>query len=211
MSYRQHLEEHHEMHNEDPSIDALVRAGVSSMTQCDRPCPFCHTEYENINDMHLHVAYHLERFSIFALPRSHHLDKDEDMNDGEARSNDANTQRNESLDEDDSTEKSSLEFESQPTRTESSAAHSVTAEEFLGQRTPSGGDETRFNNIPLENYQGKLYELCKDQYGCRYLQRKLEENNVKQTQAIFSEILPNIVELMTGAFHLTCPNVSTAG
>ena len=39
------------------------------------------------------------------------------------------------------------------------------------------GDEARFNNIPLENYHGKLYELCKDQHGCRYLQRKLEDGN----------------------------------
>jgi len=116
------------MANEDPSIEALVRAGVSSLTQCDRPCPFCHTEYENINDMHLHVAYHLERFSIFVLPRSHHLEKDEDKDDGEAASNDA--LQNKSLGGEDSTEKSSLAFESQPSRTEGLAAHSVTAEEL---------------------------------------------------------------------------------
>ena len=74
------------------------------------------------------------------------------------------------------------------------------------QRGSSGrrlhnGDEARFNNIPLENYRGKLYELCKDQHGCRYLQRKLEENNAEQTQAIFMETRPHIVELMTGISH----------
>ena len=69
-------------------------------------------------------------------------------------------------------------------------------------RRLNNGDEARFNNIPLENYQGKLYELCKDQHGCRYLQRKLEENNVDQTQAIFFETRPHIVELMTGMFDL---------
>jgi tetratricopeptide (TPR) repeat protein len=153
MSYRQHLEEYHEMHNGDPSIDTLVHAGVSSMTQSDRPCPFCYTEYENINDMHLHIAYHLERFSIFALPRSHHLDKDEDMNDGEAGSNDANTQRDQSLDEGDGTEKSSLAFKSQPSRNESSAAHSVTAEE-LRTDTHATGDQ---RELPMAN--GLLFAL----------------------------------------------------
>jgi hypothetical protein len=128
ISYRQHLEKHHKMANEDPSIEVLVRAGVSSLTQCDRPCPFCYTQYENINDMHLHVAYHLERLSIFALPRSHHLEKGEDTDDGEAASNHA-LQRNESLGGEDSAEKSSLAFESQPSRTESLTAHSMTAEE----------------------------------------------------------------------------------
>jgi hypothetical protein len=71
------------------------------------------------------------------------------------------------------------------------------------------GDEARFNNIPLENYQGKIYELCKDQHGCRYLQRKLEENNAEQTQAIFLETRPHIVELMTGKFY-PCPYVLIA-
>lgn len=65
-------------------------------------------------------------------------------------------------------------------------------------RRLQNGDEARFNNIPLEHYQGKLYDLCKDQHGCRYLQRKLEDGNAEQTQAIFLETRPHIVELMTG-------------
>ena len=68
-------------------------------------------------------------------------------------------------------------------------------------RRLQNGDEARFNNIPLENYQGKIYELCKDQHGCRYLQRKLEENNAEQIQAIFVETRPHIVELMTGSCY----------
>jgi len=126
------------MANEDPSIEVLVRAGISSLTQCDRPCPFCYTQYENINDMHLHVAYHLERLSIFALPKSHHLEKGEDTDDGEAASNNA-LQRNESLGGEDSAEKSSLAFESQPSRTESLAAHSMTPEEPRTGTQQQGG------------------------------------------------------------------------
>ena len=63
---------------------------------------------------------------------------------------------------------------------------------------PYGGDESRFNNMPLETYRGSLYELCKDQHGCRYLQRRLEEGNPEHIEAIFLEIRPHIIELMTG-------------
>ena len=76
-------------------------------------------------------------------------------------------------------------------------------------RRLQNGDEARFNNIPLEHYHGKLYELCKDQHGCRYLQRKLEDGNAEQTQAIFFETRPHIVELMTGKSTIsTKPNTS---
>lgn len=57
---------------------------------------------------------------------------------------------------------------------------------------------SRFANFPLEHYQGDLYSLCKDQHGCRYLQRKLEERNPEHVQMIFNEIRVHVVELMTG-------------
>ncbi|KIX94095.1 uncharacterized protein Z520_10121 [Fonsecaea multimorphosa CBS 102226] len=72
------------------------------------------------------------------------------------------------------------------------------------QRSGTGrrnhGDEARFNNVPLESYRGNLYELCKDQHGCRYLQRKLEDGNEEHIQAIFVETCPHIIELMTDPF-----------
>ena len=61
-------------------------------------------------------------------------------------------------------------------------------------------DETRFNSVPVESYRGRLYELCKDQHGCRYLQRKLEDGDADAIQIIFSETCPHIVELMTDPF-----------
>jgi len=61
-------------------------------------------------------------------------------------------------------------------------------------------DEARFNNVPLETYRGSLYELCKDQHGCRYLQRKLEDGDPEHIQAIFVETCPHIIELMTDPF-----------
>ncbi|KAJ9625485.1 uncharacterized protein PV06_01772 [Exophiala oligosperma] len=72
------------------------------------------------------------------------------------------------------------------------------------QRSGTGrrnhADEARFNNVPLESYRGNLYELCKDQHGCRYLQRKLEDGNEEHIQAIFVETCPHIIELMTDPF-----------
>lgn len=59
---------------------------------------------------------------------------------------------------------------------------------------------SRFANLPLEQYRGELYSLCKDQHGCRYLQRKLEERNPEHVQMIFAETYMHVVELMTGSF-----------
>lgn len=65
-----------------------------------------------------------------------------------------------------------------------------------GETDPS--QLSRFGNVPLEQYQGELYGLCKDQHGCRYLQRKLEERNPEHVQLIFNETHMHVVELMTG-------------
>ncbi|PYH99964.1 hypothetical protein BO71DRAFT_312972 [Aspergillus ellipticus CBS 707.79] len=59
---------------------------------------------------------------------------------------------------------------------------------------------SRFTNFPLEHYRGELYGLCKDQHGCRYLQRKLEERNPEHVQMIFDETHLHVVELMTDPF-----------
>lgn len=56
----------------------------------------------------------------------------------------------------------------------------------------------RYANYPLEHYKGELYSLCKDQHGCRYLQRKLEERNPEHIQLIFDETYMHVIELMTG-------------
>ena len=52
--------------------------------------------------------------------------------------------------------------------------------------------------IPLEELIGQLYNTAKDQHGCRYLQKKLEELNETYLELIFNEVYPNFVELMTG-------------
>ncbi len=56
----------------------------------------------------------------------------------------------------------------------------------------------RFANVQLDHLQGEIYGLCKDQHGCRYLQKKLEERNPEHVQIIFLETNQHVVELMTG-------------
>ena len=59
-------------------------------------------------------------------------------------------------------------------------------------------DNARYANYKLENMHGQLYELCKDQHGCRFLQRKLEERDEEAVEMIFNETKDYVVELMTG-------------
>ncbi|KAI9372007.1 hypothetical protein BJX61DRAFT_534343 [Aspergillus egyptiacus] len=73
----------------------------------------------------------------------------------------------------------------------------------VASRRNAGGDSaqlSRFTNYPLEHYRGEIYGLCKDQHGCRYLQRKLEERNADHVQMIFDETHSHVVELMTDPF-----------
>ncbi|CAH7668266.1 armadillo-type protein, partial [Phakopsora pachyrhizi] len=61
-------------------------------------------------------------------------------------------------------------------------------------------ETNRFANIRLEDMQGDMFGLCKDQHGCRFLQRKLEEGDPAHRDMIFAEIYPHFGELMTDAF-----------
>ncbi|KAI9836195.1 MAG: hypothetical protein M1819_001532 [Sarea resinae] len=58
----------------------------------------------------------------------------------------------------------------------------------------------RFANLQLEHLRGEIYGLCKDQHGCRFLQKKLEERNAEHVHMIFLETNQHVVELMTDPF-----------
>lgn len=59
---------------------------------------------------------------------------------------------------------------------------------------------SRYQNMSLESFTGQIYELCKDQHGCRYLQKKLEDRNPEQITAIWLETYEHVIELMTDPF-----------
>lgn len=62
-------------------------------------------------------------------------------------------------------------------------------------------DTNRFMNYDLKTMpRHEIYTLCKDQHGCRFLQKKLEERNEEHIQIIFDETAPHVIELMTDPF-----------
>ena len=68
------------------------------------------------------------------------------------------------------------------------------------RRMQNGEENARFNNVRLEHLQGEIYGLCKDQHGCRFLQKQLEAGNPEHVHLIFLETNQHVVELMTDPF-----------
>lgn len=58
----------------------------------------------------------------------------------------------------------------------------------------------RFAGMRLEDLQGEIPSLCKDQHGCRYLQKKLEEGVPEHRDMIFRETFGHFPELMIDPF-----------
>ncbi|KAH9330952.1 hypothetical protein KI387_003060 [Taxus chinensis] len=52
----------------------------------------------------------------------------------------------------------------------------------------------------LEEVEGRIYVIARDQHGCRFLQRKFDEGSSEDVQKIFVEIIDHIIELMTDPF-----------
>ena len=60
--------------------------------------------------------------------------------------------------------------------------------------------EEMYNTVPLSELVGQIYGLCKDQHGCRYLQKKLEERNEQDIHIIFDEVKDHFSDLMVDPF-----------
>ncbi|ODV68986.1 ARM repeat-containing protein, partial [Hyphopichia burtonii NRRL Y-1933] len=66
---------------------------------------------------------------------------------------------------------------------------------------------TSINKIPLNQLKQEILKLSKDQYGCRFLQKKIDENLISNSQLrksnfeiIFKEIYPYLYELIIDPF-----------
>lgn len=57
-----------------------------------------------------------------------------------------------------------------------------------------------YNGQPLESFGGRIYQLCKDQHGCRYLQKQLENRDPEHIKKVWLETCSHVVELMTDPF-----------
>jgi hypothetical protein len=51
-------------------MDRIIRASESTPTVTDRACPVCSVILDTPKALQNHIALHLERFSLFSLPRS---------------------------------------------------------------------------------------------------------------------------------------------
>ncbi|KAK3701582.1 hypothetical protein LTR37_015436 [Vermiconidia calcicola] len=63
-----------------------------------------------------------------------------------------------------------------------------------------GQTEDFFINTKVPELVGQIYALCKDQHGCRFLQKKIEEHDGQDIQLIFEEVKDNFTELMIDPF-----------
>ncbi|ODQ53123.1 ARM repeat-containing protein [Saitoella complicata NRRL Y-17804] len=61
-------------------------------------------------------------------------------------------------------------------------------------------EASRFAGVLLESLAGEIFSLCKDQHGCRFLQKKLDERSPAYRDMIFNETQAHVVELMTDPF-----------
>lgn len=58
--------------------------------------------------------------------------------------------------------------------------------------------DNRYAGSRLEDLIGEIPAMCKDQHGCRFLQKKLEEGIQEHRDIIFRETFNHFAELMTG-------------
>jgi hypothetical protein len=68
------------------------------------------------------------------------------------------------------------------------------------KRAEADREFNRFSGMRLEDLQGEILSLCKDQHGCRYLQKKLEEGDPTHRDMIFRETYGHFPELMIDPF-----------
>ncbi|EDO17616.1 hypothetical protein Kpol_1061p41 [Vanderwaltozyma polyspora DSM 70294] len=61
-------------------------------------------------------------------------------------------------------------------------------------------DSLIYSNATLDQFIGEIYSLCKDQHGCRFLQKQLDVMGENAANAIFNETKEHTVELMTDSF-----------
>ena len=73
---------------------------------------------------------------------------------------------------------------------------------IISKKKPLDDDIGPFDEVSIEDVIGTLVTLAKDQHGCRFLQKKLEERNETTSLLIFTEIFEHISALMIGTHIL---------
>lgn len=89
-------------------------------------------------------------------------------------------------------------IQSTPQQSQHAQLHQREHRRREGGRSRQTTEESKFVNAEVEQFVGELATLGKDQFGCRFLQRKLEEGASRDQELIFSEVYSHFNELMTG-------------
>ncbi|KAJ2490106.1 hypothetical protein IWW37_003455 [Coemansia sp. RSA 2050] len=94
----------------------------------------------------------------------------------------------------------SAALQSAPILTQGQGMHG--SQKSGGNKAHRRGDTevNRFTNATLEELRGTIFDVCKDQYGCRFLQKKLEEGQEDHVELILCEVLPHSSALMIDPF-----------
>jgi hypothetical protein len=59
---------------------------------------------------------------------------------------------------------------------------------------------SHYENVEIKDCIGQICFICKDQQGCRYLQREIDKGGIVVSIIIFKEILPHVTELIDDPF-----------
>ena len=68
------------------------------------------------------------------------------------------------------------------------------------RRQQNAEDNARFNSFKWDQVIGRIADLCKDQHGCRFLQKEVEKRDPHTIELVFLETKDHFVELMTDPF-----------
>ncbi|KAF1810936.1 ARM repeat-containing protein [Eremomyces bilateralis CBS 781.70] len=78
--------------------------------------------------------------------------------------------------------------------------HDSQAQVIALRRAQNSEDNARWNDVALTDLIGQIWEISRDQHGCRFLQRRIEEGDADEIAIIFGEVKDHIFELMTDQF-----------
>ncbi|KAI5060995.1 hypothetical protein GOP47_0023500 [Adiantum capillus-veneris] len=70
----------------------------------------------------------------------------------------------------------------------------------LESNWPKGQLSSQGKYSSLDEVEGLIYSVAKDQHGCRFLQKQFDEGGPKEVEKIFVEIIDHILELMIDPF-----------
>ena len=85
--FKEHLREDHDWSLSESDVNRLVSISGKVSETAIRDCPFCLCSLEDSQSLQNHIATHLQRIALFALPRSTKVGDDSQESDSSSRAN----------------------------------------------------------------------------------------------------------------------------